>query len=73
MKSHRERQILYDITYIGDLKNNTNEFIYKTKTDSETRKTNAGFGKTGGEGQMREYCVNRLCTTTYKTKIYDIA
>ena len=29
-KSDRERQILYDITYMWNLKNTTNEFIYKT-------------------------------------------
>ena len=32
----RERQILYDITYMWNLKNNTNESIYKTETDSQT-------------------------------------
>ena len=31
-----QRQILYDITYIWNLKNNTNELIYKTETDSHT-------------------------------------
>ena len=35
-KSARERQILYDITYMWNLKNNTNEHIYKTETDSQT-------------------------------------
>ena len=35
-KSDRERQILYDITYMWNLKNNTNEFIYKTETDPQT-------------------------------------
>ena len=28
-KSDRERQIPYDITYMWDLKNDTNELIYK--------------------------------------------
>ena len=32
-KSKRERQIPYDITYIWNLKDNTNEHIYKTETD----------------------------------------
>ena len=36
----RERQILYCITYMWNLKNNTNESIYKTETDSQTQKTN---------------------------------
>ena len=35
-KSHEERQILQDITYMWNLKNNTNELIYETKTDSQT-------------------------------------
>ena len=34
--SDRERQILYDITYMWNLKNNTNESIYETETDSQT-------------------------------------
>ena len=34
-KSDRERQI-YDIIYMWNLKNNTNELIYKTETDSQT-------------------------------------
>ena len=29
----RERQILYDIIYMWNLKNDTNELIYKTETD----------------------------------------
>ena len=32
----RKRQILYDITYLGNLKYNTNELIYKSETDSQT-------------------------------------
>ena len=35
-KTERERQISYDITYMWDLKYNTNEPIYKTETDSQT-------------------------------------
>ena len=31
-KSDRERPILYEITYMWNLKNNTNESIYKTET-----------------------------------------
>ena len=34
-KSHRERQILYDITYMWNLKNNKYESIYKTEADSQ--------------------------------------
>ena len=32
--SEKERQILYDITYIWNLKYGRNEPIYKTETDS---------------------------------------
>ena len=35
-KSDRERQILYDVTYMWNLNNHTNELIYKTETDSQT-------------------------------------
>ena len=35
-KSDRERQISYDITYMWDLKYDTNELIYKTEIDSQT-------------------------------------
>ena len=50
-KSDRERQISYDITYMWYLKNNTNEYIYKTETDSQTQET-YGYqkGKGGREG-----------------------
>ena len=33
-KSERERQIPYDITYMWNLKYDTNELIYKTETDT---------------------------------------
>ena len=35
-KSERERQISYDITYMWNLKYDTNEHIYETETDSQT-------------------------------------
>ena len=35
-KSDRERQIPYGITYMWNLKYDTNELIYKTETDSQT-------------------------------------
>ena len=38
-RSYREREI-YDITYIWNLRNDTNGLIYKTETDSKTQKTN---------------------------------
>ena len=37
-KSHTEKQVSYDIAYMWNLKikNDTNELIYKTETDSQT-------------------------------------
>ena len=35
-KAERERQILCDITYMWNLKYDTNELIYGTETDSGT-------------------------------------
>ena len=35
-QSERERQIPYDITYMCNLKYDTNEPIYETETDSQT-------------------------------------
>ena len=34
-KSDRERQIPYVVTYMWNLKYDTNELIYKTETDSQ--------------------------------------
>ena len=38
--SERERQIPYDVTYMWNLKYNTNELTYETETDSKTERTN---------------------------------
>ena len=35
-KSDRERQILYDTTYMWNLKYNTSDSLYKTETYSQT-------------------------------------
>ena len=35
-KADRERQIPYNITYMWNLKYDTNELIYETETDSQT-------------------------------------
>ena len=35
-ESERERQISYDITYMWNLKYDTNELICETETDSQT-------------------------------------
>ena len=48
----RERQIPYDITYMWNLKYDTNEHIYKTGTDSDIE---SKFMVTKGERQRRRY------------------
>ena len=49
-KSDKVRQI-YDIAYMWNLKDNTNELIYKRETDSQTQKTNLWLqGEGRGEG-----------------------
>ena len=55
MKSERERQIPYDITYMWNLKYDTNKPIYKT--DSQTYRTNLWLPKGWGvgEGWIREF------------------
>ena len=50
-KSERESQIPYDITYMWNLKYDTNELIYGTETDSQTqRQTYSCQGGGVGEG-----------------------
>ena len=50
-KSDRERQILYDIVYMQNLKKQWyKELIYKTEADSQTSKTNYGYQGWGGKG-----------------------
>ena len=52
-KSERERQILHDITYMWNLKYDTNELIYITEIDSQTREQTYGCqgeGVGGGDG-----------------------
>ena len=59
-KSDKERQILYDITYIWDLKYDTNEPIYETETDSQTRRTDLlAKGEGHGRGMAQEFSVSR--------------
>ena len=47
----RERQMPY-ITFMWNLKYDTNELIYKTETDSQTQRTNLWLPK-GEEGEER--------------------
>ena len=54
VRSDRERQALYDITYMWNLKCGTNEPIYKTKTDLWLPR-----GRGGGRGMDWEFGVSR--------------
>ena len=48
------RQISYDVTYMYNLKNNTNELVYKRETDSQIQKIiMATKEERVGEGQIR--------------------
>ena len=48
--SQRKTNII-DITYMWNLKNDTNELIYKRETDSQTQKTNIWLPKGRGGGR----------------------
>ena len=62
-----ERQISYDITYMWNLKKDTNELIYKIEIDSQTQKTNLWLTKgKRGEGKIRSLGL------TYINIIYKI-
>ena len=53
--SQTEGQITYDITYMRNLKNDTNELIYNTETDSHTSGTNLwllGGSRGGGRDRL---------------------
>ena len=57
-KSEGERQIPYDITYMQNLKYDTNELIYKTETDIDNiflchrhRKQMYGYQRRKGVGE----------------------
>ena len=50
-KSERERQVPYDITQRWHLKHDTNELIYKTETDAQTKRTDFWFDLWPQKGQ----------------------
>ena len=54
-KWETERQTPYDITYMWTLNNNTNEHIYTTEADSQTRPRRG----LGGGGKDWEYGTSR--------------
>ena len=56
-KSDRERQMLYDITDMCNLKNSTKEHIYKTETDWDIE-NRLMVTKGEAKGINREYGIN---------------
>ena len=68
VKSVRERQILYDLTYMWNLKNNTDEHICKIETDFQIEKTDLSLvkGRREGEGKTRGMGL------TDKTSMYEV-
>ena len=66
MKSDRERQILYDIIYMQNLKYDTTEFIYKTEINSQTQKTNLQLPKEQEWGEKNEEAGVSICMLLYK-------
>ena len=59
-----QRQTLPNITYMQNLKNSKNEFIYKTETDSQTQKTNLQLPKVSGVGMDKTRSL-KLAGTRY--------
>ena len=59
--SQTKTNIIWYYTYMRNLKkNDTNELIYKTETDSQTYRTNLWLpgGKRGGEGTDWEFGID---------------
>ena len=50
-KLERERQISHEVTYMWNLKDDTNEPIYKTETDSQTQRTDLWLPKRRERGR----------------------
>ena len=62
-----QRQISYGIVYMQNIKNDTNELIYKTEIDSQTQKTNLRLSKGKEEGIHQEFGIN-MHTLVYISK-----
>ena len=60
----RQRQISYNITYIQNLKYDTNGLIYKTETHSQTQKTNLWLPK-GKRGKDKLGVCVGICIYTH--------
>ena len=59
--------ISYDIPYMWSVKNDMNELIYKTETDSQTQETNVWLPKgKGSRGGINQEVGINIYTTIYK-------
>ena len=63
-QSERERQILYDVIYLWNLKNNTNESTHKNQNRPTNIENKLMFTKKGEEGKIRSM---GLTDTNYYT------
>ena len=60
MKSERERQIPYNITYRWNIKYGTRELIYETETDSQTQRKDFWLSRgRDGRGMDWEFGTSR--------------
>ena len=62
-----ERQILYEITYVWNLKYDTNELIYKTKTTSKHGKQTYSYQRGKGAGDKLGVWDQHIHTAIHKT------
>ena len=57
--------MLYAVTYMYNLKNNTNKSIYETETAHRHRKQMYGYQRGKGGGGTNEECVINRCKPLY--------
>ena len=66
-------QILYDITYMQNLKYDTNELAYKIETDSQTQKGNYGYQREREQGRDKlgfgDYQIQTIYTEWINGKV----
>ena len=68
LREVRQRQISYAITYMQNLKSNTNESTCKTERDSQTQKTNLRLPKQKGVGDLLGVLDYQIHNTVYKAE-----
>lgn len=68
LREVRQRQISYAISYMQNLKSNTNESTCKTERDSQTQKTNLRLSKQKGVGDLLGVLDYQIHITVYKAE-----